>query len=88
MVTTSYAAFCASAPYTNEQKMARVLNGEIVTYSESDDAEEYVKINSLASEHAKIIITKKRKSLAERARRLKAKAIEEQVSFSQNQHTY
>ena len=87
MVTTSHAAFCASAPDATEQRMARVLNGDIVTDSESDDAEEYVNIYSLASEHAKNIIAKKRKSLGQRARRLKAKPIEEQKFLSRKTST-
>ena len=53
LVTTSHAAFSASAPNGTEQGMATALTGDIVTDSESDDAEDYVTINSLASEHVK-----------------------------------
>ena len=77
-LTTSYAAFRASTPDASQQRSACALNGDIVTDSESDDAEDYANIHSLASEHAKRIITKKRKSLLRRARRLKAKHIAEQ----------
>lgn len=51
------------------------MNGEIVTDSESDNADDYVGIASIADERAKRIIARKRKSLARRVRRQKAKAL-------------
>ena len=54
-----------------------MLNGDVVTDSESDNAEDYVRLTSVACEKAQTIITKKRKSLARRVRRLKAKPLAE-----------
>ena len=62
-IATSKSAYCASTADPADQRMARVLSGEIVTDSESDDAEDYLNIESLASEPAREIITKKRLSL-------------------------
>ena len=63
----------ASLP--DPSRTAALLNGEIVTDSESDNAEDYVGLTSIASEKARTIITKKRKSLARKVRRHKAKAL-------------
>ena len=49
---------------------AAALNGEIVTDSESDNAEDYVGIASIANECAKQIVARKRKSLARRVCRI------------------
>ena len=46
-----------------------------MTDSESDNAEDYVGIASIADERAKQIVARKRKSLARRVHRLKAKAL-------------
>ena len=76
-VTTSYAAFQASLPDPIHCRTAAMLNGEIVTDSESDNAEDYVELQSIACEKAQTIIVRKRKSLARRVRRQKAKTIAE-----------
>ena len=73
LLTTSYAAFQLSSPDAEQCRIAAALNGDIVTDSESDNAEDYVGLTSVASERARSIIAKKRKSLARRVRRLKAK---------------
>jgi len=75
LLTSSYAAFNASLPNANEARTASMLNGDIVNDSESNSPESYLQITSLSSEAAKHLITKKRKSCARRAYRLKAKAI-------------
>ena len=67
LLSISHAAVEASNPDPYLCRMANSLNGNIVTESESDDPEQY----------AKKIIAKKRKSLAQRTRRLKAKSIAE-----------
>ena len=46
-----------------------------MTDSESDNAEDYVGIVSIADERAKQIVARKRKLLARRMRRLKAKTL-------------
>ena len=56
-------------------RTAAALNGEIVSDSESDNAEGYIGILSIADECAKRIIARKRKSLARRVRRQKAKTL-------------
>lgn len=76
-LATSYAAFLASLPDHRQCRTACMLNGEVVTDSESDNAEDYVVLKSVASEAAQTIITQKRKSLARRVRRLKAKTVAE-----------
>ena len=76
-LTTSHAAFLASLPDPVQYRTASMLNGDVVTDSESDNAEDYVGLTSVACEKAKTIITKKRKFLARRIRRLKAKTLAE-----------
>lgn len=63
-LTTSHAAFLASLPDPVQCQTASVLNGDVVTDSESDNAEDYIGLTSVACEKAQTIITKKRKSLA------------------------
>ena len=76
LLTTSEAAFNASLlPSTTDLRAAASLNGDIVSDSESDIPESYVKITSLASEEAKALIYKKRKACVQRAYWFKAKTI-------------
>lgn len=75
LVKMSYAAFDATLPSSDQTRIAASLNGDIVTDSESDSAEDYVGLTSVASEGVKRIVSKKRKSLARRVRRQKAKAL-------------
>ena len=74
-VTTSksYAAFQASLPDPIHCRTAAMLNGEVVTDSESDNAEDYIELQSIVCEKAQTIIVRKRKSLARRVWRQKAK---------------
>ena len=51
------------------------MNGDIASDSESDNAENYIGITSLASEEAKAMIAKKRKSCVRRAYRLQVNTI-------------
>ena len=82
MLTTSEAAFNASLPSTTDLRAAASLNGDIVSDSESDIPESYVKITSLASEEAKALIYKKRKACVQRAYQFKAKTIAEKRFLS------
>ena len=75
LLTTSHAAFNASLPNANEVRTASLLNGDIVSDSESDDPESYLQVTSLSSQAAKNLISKKRKRCARRAYRLKTKMI-------------
>lgn len=74
---SSYAAFKISVPSPDDQCTASLLNGEIVLDSESDKAEDYVGINSLACHHVRKLVAKKRASLAQKMRRLKARKLAE-----------
>lgn len=75
LVKMSYAAFDATLPSADQTRIAASLNGDIVTDSENDSAEDYVGLTSVASEGVKRIVSKKRKSLARRVQRQKAKAL-------------
>ena len=75
LLKTSHDAFNASCPNANEARTASLLNGDIVSDSESDDAESFLQVTSLTSQAAKNLIAKKRKCCARRAYRLKAKMI-------------
>ena len=76
LLEQSFKAFRASAsPSAYLSRMAATLNGEVVSESDCDNADDYVGLLSIASPRAKKIIEKKRKALALRVRRAKAKAI-------------
>ena len=77
LLTTSRDAYNASNPDPNLCRNVDCLNGNIVSESESDNPEDYVGLSSVSTECTKKIITKKRMSLAQRNRRLKAKKIAE-----------
>lgn len=77
LLTTSRDAYNASNPDPNLCRNVDCLNGNIVSESESDNPEDYVGLSSVSTERTKKIITKKRMSLAQRNRRLKAKKIAE-----------
>ena len=74
---SSYAAFKASAPSPHDCRIAALLNGEIVSDSESDDAENYLGLQSATSDQAKCLVSKKRANLARRICRLKSKTLAE-----------
>ena len=75
LIKQSHAAYAISLPDIEHCRTAAALNGEIVSDSESDNAEGYIGILSIADECAKRIIARKRKSLARRVRRQKAKTL-------------
>ena len=77
LLKQSYAAFNASKDDLETERDVRILNGDIVTDSESDCGEGYANLSSLASPEALQLITKKRKFLTRKVQRLKAKAIAE-----------
>ena len=76
----SYEAFLLDEQLNAEIKSreANAINGDIVTDSESDNADEICRIKSPLDDSMKKLIMKKRKSIALRASRLKAKRIAEQ----------
>ena len=76
LLKQSFDAFAATiTPLPDVARTAAILSGETVSDSESDDADDYVGLATVVSPHAKKLIEKKRKSLARRIRRTKAKAI-------------
>ena len=77
LLTSSYAAFQASKPSVQDCRTASLLNGEIVSDSESDQAEDYVGLKLLASDRAKQLIAKRRTLNGRRMRRLRAKKLAE-----------
>ena len=76
LLKQSFDAFTATiTPLPDVAQTAAILSGEIVSDSESDDADDYMGLTTVVSPHAKKLIEKKRKSLARRIRRTKAKEI-------------
>ena len=56
-----------------QERIARSINGEIVSESESDDPEQYIGVKSVSSAAGRKLIHKKRVSIRRRARRMRAK---------------
>ena len=83
LISQSYHAFLASqkALYESE-RVANMVNGEIVTDSESDNPEEYIGITDLLSENGCKLVKKQRAVIRRQAQRLRAKVIAEQNFLS------
>lgn len=77
LLTLSYAAFQASKPSAQDCRTASLLSGEILSDSESDPAEDYVGLQSLACDQAKCLIAKRRTQNTRRMQRLRAKKLAE-----------
>ena len=76
LTSQSYDAYLAGRNEGYEQdRIARGVNGEIVSESESDDPEEYTRVTDPLSDKGKSLIVKKRAAIQRRAQRLKAPAI-------------
>ena len=76
LLKQSFNAFSATEkPSPDAARTAAILNGEIVSDSEPDDAEDYVGLTTVATPQAKKLIEMKRKSLVRRVHRAKVKAI-------------
>ena len=83
LLEQSYQAFHAVDTDMYEQdQIARIVNGEIVSESESDDPEKYVGLLNPFSESAKSLVVKRRQQIRRRARRQKAKAVAERRFLS------
>lgn len=83
LLKVSYLAFSAAEEDTNEQnRIARAVNGEIVSESESDSPEAYVSVSDPLSAAGKELIAKKRAKIQRRARRRREKAIADQHFLS------
>ena len=82
----SYVAYSVTEDDEYEQRrMARIVNGEIVSESDSDnDPEAYVNISEPLSEAGKALIVKKRKAIKRRCKRKQEKAIAERHFLATN----
>ena len=84
LITQSKEAYAAAQKDACElERTARVLNGCIVTEPESDDPELIARLHDPLSESGRLLISKQRKAIQRRTRRLRAKAVAEQVSFQE-----
>ena len=84
----SYAAYSIIEEDEYEQsRMARIVNGEIVSESDSDDPESYVGISEPLSESGKALIVKKRRAIQRRCKRKQEKAIAERHFLSRKGST-
>ena len=68
-VVQSHRAFLSSKS-SYEERIARSINGEVVSESESDKPEQYVGIKDVMSQREKAIVKKRRRARRERARAL------------------
>ena len=59
IMVTAHESVNASQPSAYDRRMVALLNGDIVSDSESDHVEEYVGLQSLTSERAKRLVAKK-----------------------------
>ncbi len=76
LLEQSHAAFTVTEICDpSDSRTIAALNGEVVSESESDNPDEYGDLSSHVSEAAKKIIAKKRKALAHKLHREKAKAV-------------
>ena len=83
LIVQSHHAFTGATSACYEQeRMARSINGEIVSESESEDPEQYIGVKSIMSEEGKTLVQKKRTAIKRRARRLRAKALAERRFLS------
>ena len=67
------------------KRQAAAVNGKVVTHSESDDCEEYLWLRNVQCEEARVLISKRRKSIRRKGRHLKAKMIAERNFLARKQ---
>lgn len=78
LAVNSYHAFLAAkCDVYEEERLARMLNGEVVTDSEADNPDDYVELNNVVNESSRKLIAKRRKAIKRRAQRERAKAFAE-----------
>ena len=74
----SHRAFKAAESESYKQgRITKSVNGQVVSDSESDDAEQYVGLQSIASTAGRELVRKKCRTIRRRCRRLRAKAVAE-----------
>ena len=85
LVLLSVQAFIAAKnDQCEDERVARMVNGDIVTDSESDNPEDYCGLKNVLSETGRTFITKRRASIKRRAQRERARVIAEQRFLSRN----
>ena len=62
-------------PSSEEDRIARSVNGEIVTDSDSDNPEEYLGLSDLLTERGKQLIAKRRAAIRRKMERVRVKAV-------------
>ena len=83
LITQSKEAYTAAQNDTYDlERAAWILNGCVVSESESDDPEVFAKLKEPLSEQGRMLISKRRKAIRRRARRSRAKAIAERRLLS------
>ena len=83
LVTQSYHAYLQSKQDSYEgERIANMVNGDIVTDSESDNPEQYIGISELASKNGNELIMKRRAIIRRRSQKMRAKVIAEQNFLS------
>ena len=73
---------CADRDGYDEDRIARALNNEIVTDSESDNPDSYFGMKNILSENGKQLIQRKRRTIRRRAQRLMSKTVAERRFLS------
>ena len=66
-----------------DDRIARSVNGEVVSETESDNPEDYLNPASAASESTKALIKKRRMAIKQRMRRIRAKSLAEERFLAQ-----
>ena len=83
LTSQSYSAFCVTGDEMYEQeRIARAVNGEVVSDSESDDPEEFAGVSEVLSTKGKALIQKKRLAIMRRAKRKQQQIIAEKRFLS------
>ena len=78
LLQSKHAFHMAESDAYADGRIARAINGEVVTDSESDNPEDYVHLQDPLSEEGRVLVKKRRTAIQRRIRRMKAKAIAEQ----------
>ena len=83
LINQSKKAFTAAHNDAYElERTARIVNGCVVSESESDNPEQYTNLEDPFTEQGRMLISKRKKIIRRRARHLRAKAIAEQRFLS------
>ena len=83
LTVQSHDAFASAVRESyEEERMARYINGEIVSESESDNPEEYIGVTNVIGEAKTSLIVKKRAAIKRRARRMYTKTVTEKRFLS------